>query len=61
MIDELCNPHDAEHLWQQFLEVEKNAGGDRHRRLIDQARELCQKFEVLFPENQIPDLLDKFV
>ena len=59
MIDELCNPQDAEHIWQQFLDVEKNAGGDGHRRLIGTARELCQKFGVLFPENQIPDLREK--
>ncbi len=60
MIDNLCSTQDADNLWQQFLAVEKKAGGDRHRRLIGIARKLCQVHGIPFPESRIPDLLERF-
>jgi hemerythrin-like domain-containing protein len=60
MIEELCQTKDADGLWEDFQIVEKNAGGDRHRRLIKLAKNLCQEFGIPFSEQSIPDLLTQF-
>lgn len=60
MIEELCQSGDAERLWQNFIMVEKDAGGDRHKRFIDSAKACCKHFNVPFLEKNIPDLLVRF-
>lgn len=60
MIEELSNSGDAQRLWQDFVSVEKDAGGDRHRRFISLTRLCCTHFNVPFLETKIPDLFQSF-
>lgn len=60
MIEELCQPGDAERLWQDCIAVEKEAGGDRHRRFIASVKSCCQYFNVPFSEENISDLVIRF-
>lgn len=57
MIEELCQSGDADRIWDEFIAVEKDAGGDRHQRFIHSAKLCCADLNVPFSEKNIPDLL----
>jgi len=60
MIEELCQPEDAEKLWHDCISVEKEAGDNRHQRFIASAKSCCRHFNVPFSEENISDLVIRF-
>ncbi|MBL7994861.1 hemerythrin domain-containing protein [bacterium] len=60
MIEEQCQSSDADQLWQEFVTVEKIAGGDRHKKFVESARSCCRHFNVPFHEDHITQLIVNF-
>jgi hemerythrin-like domain-containing protein len=62
MSEELLDNELDKQLMAQFHQVEKAAGGNRHRDFIEIARELCTRFDVPFPApDNIKALSEEFV
>ena len=60
MIEELCQSGDAERIWKDCVGVEKDAGGNRHKKFITSAKSCCNYFNVPFPEKSISELVIQF-
>ncbi|RMH59506.1 MAG: hemerythrin [Candidatus Hydrogenedentota bacterium] len=54
MAENALAPEERERLYEDFVRIEREAGGKRHEIYIGKAEDLCKKFGVDFDKEEVP-------